>query len=886
MPLTSKIITLCLLITFSILLIMPFGSFARELIPGLYKTRLSNGLTAIVKENHRAPVVAVQVWVRAGSVYETEKERGISHLIEHMIFKGTEKRGPGEVAGEIESVGGSINAYTSLDYTVYHCLVPKQFLDNALDVLSDAVFHSSFDPEELGREKKVVLEEIKMREDRPKTRLSRLLMETAYKEHPYGLPVIGYPETVKSFGRKDILAYMERRYRPSQIAVVVVGDVKSSQALAGIQNYFGSVTKKGAQEFTYPSEPRQDAPRIAMEAMEIQEGYLALAFSGLPDFNDPDAPVLDVLAALLGKGESSRLTSSLRNRLQIVHNIDAAAFTPAGPGIFEITASLDPEKTREALSQIFHEIFRLENEEIIEKELERAKVQVETEFVYSQETMEGEAEKLGIFETLSKDPHAEKLYLEKVREVTALDVQRVAGQIFRQENVSVVMIMPEDRLPEITNEELAVMIKEAELLAGGIEEYDAGALTCHIKRFSLSNGLTVLVKEVPGVPTVSLALVFPGGVRYESEKTNGLFNFLARAWTKGTRTRSAQDIAGLIEGLGGSISGFSGQNTLGLQGRFLSQNLDKGLALFTEILLAPTFPSEEIKKLRPLILAELKRQDDYLPGVAVREFRRLLFSPHPYGMNPLGKASVIKAVSSENLLETYRNFVIPDRGVLSIVGDIRAEEIISSIKTKLGAWSAESEISLPAPPEPDPLIAPRILTLKREKQQAHIVLGFPGTTFSDPERYALETMNAVLSGQGGRLFIDLRDKEGLAYSVTSFLGLGLDYGSFAFYIACAPEKKDRAIKGLWREIYRIIRGPVSDDEIERAKKWLIGTHETGLQTNRAQAMDMALNELYGLGYNFASEYARKIDGVTAEQVLSAAKKIIDSEEYVLVRVGP
>ena len=885
MLITGKTITLCLLIVFSFLLFMPFGSLARELIPGLNKTRLSNGLTAIVKENHRAPVVAIQVWVQAGSAYETEGERGITHLIEHMIFKGTEKRGPGEVAKEIESVGGSINAYTSLDYTVYHCVVPKQFLDNALDVLSDAVFHSSFDPEELGREKKVVLEEIRMRDDRPRSRLSSLLMETAYKAHPYGLPVIGYPETVESFGRKDILTYMERRYRPSQITVVVVGDVGVSQALAGIQNTFGSATKKEPKEFTYPSEPQQDTPRIAMEAMEIQEGYLTVAFSGLPNFNAPDVPALDVLAALLGKGESSRLTSSLRNRLQIVHNIDAAAFTPAGPGLFEITASLDPEKTQEALTQIFHEIFRLENEEIIEEELERAKVQVETDFVYSQETMEGEARELGVFETLSKDPHAEKLYLEKVREVTAQDVQQVARQIFRQENINVAMVMPEDRLPELTSQELGVMVQEAELLAKGIES-DGGDLIRPVKRFSLSNGLTVLVQEAPGVPTVAATLVFPGGVRYESEKTDGLFNFLAKAWTKGTEAHSAQGIAELIEGLGGSISGFSGQNTLGLQGRFLSQNLDKGLALFTEVLLTPTFPSEETKKLRSLILAQLKRQDDYLPGVAVREFRRLLFSPHPYGMDPLGKASVIKTISSKELLKTYRNFVIPDRGVLSIVGDIHTEEIISSIETMLGAWSVETEPVLSTPPEPDPLSAPKILTLKRDKQQVHIVLGFPGTTFNNPDRYALQTLNAVLSGQGGRLFIDLRDKKSLAYSVTSFLGLGLDYGSFAFYIACAPEKKDKALKGLWQEVYRATREPVTEEELERAKKWLIGTHEIGLQTNRAQAMDMALNELYGLGYNFALEYVRQIDEVTADQVLNVAKKFMNSEEYILVRVGP
>jgi len=886
MLLTSKTITLCLLIIFSMQLVMSAGSCAMELIPGLNKVKLSNGITAIVKENHRAPVVAVQIWVQAGSIYETEAEKGITHLIEHMIFKGTGKRGPGEIAKEIESVGGSINAYTSLDYTVYHCVVPKQFLSNSIDVLSDAVFHSSFDPDELEREKEVVLEEIRMRNDRPKTRLSSLLMETVYKVHPYRHPVIGYPETVKSFTRQDIMAYMERRYRPPQITVVVVGDVELSQALAAIQDTFGSVAKKGPQEFTYPSEPRQAVPRIAMEAMEIQEGHLTVAFSGLPDFNDPDVPALDVLAAILGKGESSRLTSSLRNRQQLVHNIDASAFTPAGPGFFGITASLDPEKVREALPQIFHEVFRLENEIISEEELERAKVQVETDFIYSQETMEGEARKIGIFETISKNPHAERLYLQKVREINVHDVQQVAADIFRPENISIVMVMPEYSMPEFTSQELEVMAQEAELLVKGIVMSDRGAHVRNVKRFSLSNGLTVLVQEAPEVPTVALTMVLPGGVRYENEKTNGLFNFLAKAWTKGTKAHSAQDIAELVEGMGSSISGFSGQNTIGLKGRFLSQNLDKGLALFTEILLAPSFPAEEIKKLRPLILAELKSQDDYLPAVAVREFRRLLFAPHPYSMNPLGRASVIKTINSKNLLETYRCFVMPDRGVLSVVGDISAEEIISSIEKMLGAWSIESEISLPTPSEPDPLISPRILNLKKKKRQVHTVLGFPGATFNSTERYALETMNAVLSGQGGRLFIDLRDKKSLAYSVTSFLGLGLDYGSFAFYIACAPEKKDRALKGLWQEIYRITKEPITDEELERAKRWLIGTHEIGLQTNRAQALDMALNELYGLGYDYASEYVRKIEEVTADQVLNVANKFMNSEEYVLVRVGP
>ena len=886
MLITIKTVILFLSISFSMLLVMPIGSPAKEISPGLQKIRLSNGLTAIVEESHQAPVVAVQVWVKAGSAYETEDDSGITHLIEHMIFKGTEKRGPGEIAREIESVGGSINAYTSFDYTVYHCTVPRQYLDNALDVLSDAIFHSTFDSKELKSEKKVVLEEMRMRNDRPRIRVSRLLMKTAYKVYPYRRPVIGYPDTVKSFGRKDIMNYMANRYRPSQMSVIVVGDVDASRALARIQDFFGSAAKVGPQKFVQPPETPQDAPRIAMEGMDIQEGYLDIGFSGLPGFNDPDVPVLDVMAALLGDGESSRLVSSLRDRLQLVHTIGAVAFTPAGPGLFEVTASLDPEKVQEVLSHIFQEVFRLKNEKVLDEELNRAKIQVEENFVYGKESMGGEAKKLGIFETLSGDPNAEKLYLKKVRGVTAQDIQRVAKKFFGQKNIDVAMVMPKDHLPELTTQELSDIVQKAELQAEGVISSKSNFFVHPARKIILSNGLTVLIREAPEVPTVSVRLVFPGGVRYETEKTNGLFNFLADAWTKGTEAHSAQGIAQMIEGMGGNISGFSGQNSFGLQGRFLSQNLDKGLALFTEILLTPTFSSEEIKRLCPLILAQIRSQDDYLPGVAVREFRRLLFAPHPYSMDPLGKAAVIKAINSKELIDTYNKYVVPDRGVLSIVGDVHTEDIISRIKTLLGSWSAESEAALTTPPAPEPLITPRVLTLKREKQQVYIVLGFPGTTFKSPDRYALEVLNAIFSGQGGRLFIDLRDKEGLAYSVTSFMDLGLDYGSFAFYIACAPEKKDPALKAIWQEIYKVIEGPVTDEELERAKRWLIGSYEIGLQTHGAQAMDMALNELYGLGFNFGPRYVQEIDKVTADQVMEEAKKLFDSEAYVLVRVGP
>ena len=888
-----KTIILMIFVSLALVVAAPLAVLAKEQIPGFFYSTLDNGLHAVVKESHRAPVVAVQVWVKAGSVYETDREAGLTHLIEHMIFKGTEKRGPGKIAGEIEGVGGQINAYTSLDYTVYHCVVPKDYLGTALDVLSDAIFHSKFDPGELEREKKVVLEEIRMREDQPRTRLSRLVMNTSYSVYPYRRPVIGFPETVSSFTRDDILKYMARRYRPCQMSVVVVGDCEGKDALEEIEKFFGKAPAQPADSVVLPVEPEQKQVRVASETMEIKDGYMAVAFSGVADFNSPDAPVLDVLAALLGSGESSRLSLALKDRMQLVHSVDASAFTPAGPGLFEIFLTLAPDKAQAALSQLFAELALVSQKGVSREELERARIQVETSFVYSQETMEGEARKVGVFTTLSGDPAAETEYLTRVRSVTAQDLVRVAEKVFKKAHANVVMVMPEGQVPELDLNATATVPaepadekKEPAISVTGVETSYAENLVHPVRKVTLSNGLTLIIESAPEVPTVSVRFVCLGGLRYETPETNGIFNFLASTWTRGTTFRNAQTISSIIEGLGGRIKGFSGQNTYGLEARFLSQNLDKGLDLFGEILLRPSFPEDEVEKQRTLILARIRQQDDYLPGVTIREFRRLLFSPHPYGMNPLGTPETVRSIHSADLKAAYRKFTSPEHSVMAVVGDVDPAELTTKIESMLGQWRAAEQAVLPSPPPPAPLESPRSITLKRESQQTHIVLGFPGTTLTSPDRYALDVLSAILSGQGGRLFMNLRDKESLAYSVTSLESPGLDYGSFAFYIGCAPTKKNQAQKAMWREIYRIIGDPVSEAELERARNWLAGRHEIGLQTHGAKALDMALNELYGLGYDYSATYVRRIREVTRAQVMDAARKYLDTSAYILVIAGP
>ncbi|WP_456433324.1 M16 family metallopeptidase [Thermosulfuriphilus sp.] len=856
---------------------------AVEIGPGLQKTVLENGLTVIVKESHRAPVVAIQVWVKAGSLYERDQEAGVSHFIEHLIFRGGEERPSGALAEEIESAGGSINAYTSYDYTVYHLTVPQQAFKEALGALAEALFHPVFDKQDIDREREVILEEMRMRQDQPEIKLSRVLMQLAYPNHPYGRPIIGYESTLKALGRQEIISYYERRYRPVHMTLVIVGDVSAEEALSQAMAYFGKAPYKKPIAF---SVPQREAPPQGLKILneDIQEGYLQLAFPGPSLTTLQKAAVADVLAVILGSGRSSRLYQKIREKQGLVSGIGAYSFTPLGPGLFRISARLEPDNLEAALKAILTEVYRLKYSPPLPEELARAKTKVESDFIYIKELMEGEARRLGVFQTILGDPQAEATYLKAVRSVTAEMIQELAGQCFRSKNLAAAVALPQDAT-FLNFERFSSISEEAELAAQGISPSERGFVAPTYRRI-LSNGLTVLVREVPDVPTFAVRVVFPGGLRFETEETNGIFRLLSASWIKGTSKHSSRQLAEIIESMGGSLSGFSGRNTVGLEGEFLSRNIKEALNIFTEILTQATFPEEEVERAKGPVIAAIRASEDNPSELAMKEFNRLLFEGHPYGLSPLGRQEVVAKLTGETLRQTYRRFIRPSRGVLAIVGDVEAREVFEILESLLGGWQQGQEEAPEPPGPPLPLSAPKFSTLHKEIGQAHLLLGFRTPGLESPDRFALDILAATLSGQSGRLFRNLRDKEALAYSVTAFYRPLLGTGSFAFYIASAPEKKDRALKGLWQAIYKLNTEGLSKEEVERAQKRLIGRYEIGLQTNGAQALDMALNELYGLGYNFALKYIRRIQEVSLEQVMETARKYLGGDLYVLVSVEP
>ena len=881
-----------LLILLNILLVAIMSTSpvtAEELAPHLHKATLDNGLTVLVKEMPGTRVATVQIWVKAGSVYENAEEAGITHFIEHMIFKGTETRGPGDLAGAIEGVGGRVNAYTSYEYTVYHATLSAVHWDMAFEVLAEAVMHSVFDPVELEREKKVVLEEVSMRYDRPNIMLFHELMATAYTRHPYRLPVIGNEESIKNFSRDKIMGYIQKHYYPQNLTVVVAGDVKGRDVVTLVGEIMGSMVSGEMESPSLPVEPVQEKTRFFVMKADIMQPQMTIAIP-ISKFDSPDTPVLDVLAQIAGHGETSRLYRSLRDGKQLVYGINASAFTPTDPGMFEITAVLDGDKMLPAFEATLAELFKFKYFSVTDEELKRAKRGLESEFIFNLEKVEGQARVMGSFEMMTGDPREDE-YLEKIRAVSHEDIKKVAEKYFGEKAINVGFLMPTGSDFEPDPEEIEASIARAREAAINSESEAMlpSSYLSRVHRFRLENGITLLVREDHTVPTVGIRAVFPGGLRGETPLTNGAFSYISELLPKGTGNMTAKELAEAVADMAGGLSGFSGKNTFGLRADFLARFFADGLVLVRDVIREPAFDPQEAEKIRPELLAQLKQQEDSLTSLAFQEFNSQLFSGHPYGLNSIGSEDAIKSFTTEALKGIYFQHAKPENLVLAISGDVKAEETKDLVARLFGDW--QSTKSPEGQEIEEGILPPAKLTkeksqeISRDKEQVHLVIGFLGTTLKDPDRFGLEVLDTVLSGQSGRLFTELRDKQSLAYSLSSFSFFGLDTGAFGIYVGTSPEKKEQAINSAWNELRTIREEKVGEEELNRAKNILISQYEMALQTHSAQALELGLNETYGLGQDYGNRYINAIREIDAAKVLEVARKYILPNAYVMVSVG-
>ena len=727
----------------------------------------------------------------------------------------------------------------------------------------------------------MVLEEIKMRMDQPSGKLHRALFATSYKVHPYGRPVIGFKKTVEKFNQKKIVEYYRKWYTPDNMVLIVAGDIQSPKALRAIKNAFknfASHLKAGSKRLVEP--PQKEFRNIILRE-DVQKAYLNMAFH-IPAVTHGDSYALDVLASVLGEGDSSRLFQKVKSEEKLVYSINAYSFTPKDPGIFMIGSVLEGNNVKPALASILREIYRLQQEPPSSQEIRRAKINLESEFIYGKETVQGEARKLGYFETVLGNVAYEQVYLDRINRVTPQDISRVARKYFYPRNLTVGLLLPEKTCPYIVGKSLRKAVFQVEK-----PPFTAlDALNPVTKKYILPNGSTLIVREVHRLPLVAIEVVFLGGVRFEERENNGINNFVAEMLTKGTAKRSALQIAEEIESMAGEISGFSGRNSFGISCTVLSQFFEQGLDLLADVLLNPSFPQDELEKKRADILAAIEQQQDQPFAFALNTFDDVFFQNHPYSMNLLGSKENVGKFTSEDLRDYYFSLACPRNMVITIVGDVEPKPTKKKVETLFQGLSDRAPHYPIVPRELPPTSIREKKISRGKKGQAQVMLGFPGVDVKNPDKYPLKVLNAVLAGQGGRLFSELRDKESLAYLVTSFEWEGLDPGYIAFYLGCTPSKVERAIQGIKRQIQKITEEKVSRKELKRAQNYLLGNFSIEHQTNKSWAKDLAFNERYGLGYGYSRFFLDKILQVSREDVQRIARQYLDLDKYTLVVVLP
>jgi zinc protease len=837
---------------------------------------LSNGLRVVLLEDHSAPVVALQTWVRFGSADEDPAVAGIAHVFEHMLFKGTERFPHGEIAALIEGAGGVVNAWTSYDETVYHVTIASRFWEIGFDVLSDAVLHSLFDATELAREKEVVLEELRRGKDNPDRELSEQQFALAFTTHPYRRPVIGYEETVTKISREDMLQVFHTWYVPNNMIFVAVGDFETQVLMQTVAARFGAVTARTLPTRPRPEEPLQTAPRALAFAFQAELARVEIAFPSVA-VTDPHVPVLDLLSDVLGAGYNSVLYTALKRRRGLAHEVYAYNYTPLDRGILVVGASCTPERIAEVVRSLMQQVCNPALP-LTDHALAAAKTRIVSHFVHARETYQGIADQLGRFTMAYGDPNYSTHYVAAIEALGLEDLHQAAATFLTLQRANIALLVPPGMTPP---DERTVLSWAQEKRARTLHPPSSVFRSSGVSTLVLPWGSKLIVQTDHKTPLVSIRTICDGGQRAEPPGKEGLAHLFASVWDRGTELRSAAEIERDIDRLGGVLSAASDRDTVQLGARFLKETLAEGLEIYFDILADPAFPEEEVARERADQLRELDSLKEHRFNFAFQNFLQAFYGTHPYNHLALGLPGSLASVTREDLLTWHRTMLQPNRMVFAVVGDTSADEILElfSRTAPPTLFDPEPAITLPVPTLPTwNKMVEHVVTL--EGQQTHIVWGFPTVTVHDQDRYALRLLDTILGGMGGRLFVELRDKKSLAYTVTTFDAYPVDRGFLALYVGCSPNKEAEAIGEFERILHDVQRDGVTSEELERAKTYLQGVLDIGLQSTSQRTAVYGVGELQIGRWDAFQEYLEAVRKMSAPEVQRVAQTYLNPSHSV------
>lgn len=869
---------------------------------------LANGLRVYALRDTTTPNVSVQVWYDVGSKDDPKGRSGFAHMFEHLMFKATRNLVPEQMDRLTEDVGGYNNASTADDYTNYYEVVPANHLQRLLFAEANRMASLVVEPVSFASERDVVKEELRQRTlAQPYGKLFSIYYpQLAYSVHPYARPGIGSLDDLQSASIDDVRAFHATYYRPDNAILVVSGNFDPAQLNAWVDQYFAKIRKPaGAIPRVTVQEPARTSA-VARTVYEANTPLPAVLMSWhLPPDRNADTPALTVLDAILSTGESSRLYQSLVYRDGLAQSADTFLDTKQSTGNLVLYAIMAGGKTAaEGEAALKREVALLRDKPVSDAELTEAKNEILTAAIRSRETAEGKASTLAQSVIVDGDPRAADRQLVAIARVSAADVQRVARKYLGENAAATIRYLPAEQKPATATTEtigIAATVQVADLKApAGIEVVTpapagqrilppapAAPVAVTLPRpveTRLANGLRVITVEQHDLPLVTAALVATGGAASDPQGRAGASSLSAELLTKGTRTRSATEIARAIEQLGGALGSGASDDGASITLTVKSDQLAKAMPVMADVARNPAFADAEIERARTQaidgVTVALKNPAQLANMVA----DRAIFGAGPYGAPSDGTPTSLKALTRADVSGAYARTWSPDRAALVLVGDVTPAAARSLAEREFGSWQA---VAAASPPAAAPFPGPRVVVVDMPSAgQAGVVVARPGITRADDRYYPLSVANAVLGvGFSSRLNQEIRIKRGLAYGAGSGVVAGRLPGAIFARTQTKNPTAAEVVGLIEAEMTRLGTQPAPAAELDTREAVLVGNFGRTIETTAGTAGILGGYVIQNVPLEELARYTGKVEGVTPAAAQAAAAALLAPKGASIVVVG-
>ncbi len=837
---------------------------------------LENGLTVYILEDHRFPLVSTRLYVRAGSSYETPQDAGISHVLEHMVFKGTEKRPMGAIAREIEEVGGYLNAATSFDYTVYITDVPSKHWALGMDIVKDMAFHPTLDAAELASEKKVILSELQMGNDNPHQRVFKELHSQALRGTPYDHSIIGFEETINAVTPESMRQYIAQYYHPQNMFLIVVGDVDAKAVLEESNKLFGDL--KNSSDMT----PRTaiDASKLYNTHVTVLEGnwnkvYLGLALP-VPGLMDAQTYDLDVLAHVLGGDATSYLYKKYKYDKQLVDAISLSNYSFERVGMLYFTIQLDAKNVETFWKEFVADLATLKASVFSQKDIDRAKLLIEDSTQRTKETLGGLASYLGYLNLFLGGAQGEKNALDKLQTITPRQLQNVMDQWLVPERMNVTALVPQGtKLPDL---EAALQAAWPATAKKSTANTTKAAGTTQV--IDLGNQCKVVLIPDTTLPYTSVDLYFSGGTALSDQK-QGLATLAASVLTSGTKSMTSPQMEEYLAERAAGLGAHSGRQVFWLSTNQPSKFNKDIFALLRDVLVNSTLSAEEMEREKKNQVAAIRSRDDHPTSYLFSEVAPFLFGKeHPYGLKTLGTIQEVESYTREDIVAFWKKQA-EQPWVLSVAGDFDQESVLAFAKT------------LPQPKAQSPQVNAPTWGTKQTldlhmpgREQAHLLHVFPTVPSEHQDAAALELLHLVLSGQSGILFQELREKQGLAYTTYAAQQFFPKTGIFVLYIGTQADKLAQSRDGFEKVLTGVQEDLLSEAALQRAKNQMESSYYRGRQSLASRSNEGAMRLILGQDLDFRKDFIEKAKKLTVQDLQKVAKKYLQWDKGYTFTLKP